>query len=115
MPSMRKLPAVLVALILTPNYAWAQGADFNADGQIDPDDFFDLADVFGQELPVGSRFDLNGDGRIDINDLYLFTEEFAAIDQGRPDRTDGSPDFALRVDLPGGATMDFALIEQGSS
>ena len=113
MPSMRKLPAVLVALILTPNYAWAQGADFNADGQIDPDDFFDLADVFGQELPVGSRFDLNGDGRIDINDLYLFTEEFAAIDQGRPDRTDGSPDFALRVDLPGGATMDFALIEPG--
>lgn len=112
MTAMRNLP---VFLLLLMSSAWAQGADFNADGRVDADDFFALADVFGQAVSESNRkFDLNGDGRIDFNDIYLVTKEFASIDNGGAQITDHEPDFDLRVDLPGGVTMDFALIEPGT-
>ena len=53
----------------------ARPGDFDADGDIDLDDFFLFVDVFG--LPVSgaeARFDLTGDGVVDFPDLWRFAD-----------------------------------------
>ncbi len=54
-------------------------SDFDADGDVDLDDFFDFAAVFGTktgEAGFEDRFDLVPSGEIDFDDFFFFVGEF---------------------------------------
>ena len=48
-------------------------ADFNADGCVNFDDFFLLADMFGKH---DKQFDLSKNGVVDYDDAQIFEKEF---------------------------------------
>lgn len=51
--------------------------DFDANGQIDLDDFFNLVDHLGLSVfapGFDRRFDLDGDGRVGFDDFFLFVD-----------------------------------------
>jgi len=57
-------------------------SDFNGDDQIDFDDFFLFADVFGQDIgekEERERFDFDGDGRIFYDDFLAFADSFGRL------------------------------------
>jgi hypothetical protein len=52
-------------------------ADFNGDGEVNFDDFFGLAAVFGQPATGGAaKFDLDGDGTVGFGDFFKFADSF---------------------------------------
>ena len=54
-----------------------EATDFNGDGLVDFDDFFQFADAFGQDAE-GDRapYDLDGNGFIDFDDFFIFADAF---------------------------------------
>ena len=54
--------------------------DFNADGQIDLNDFFRFADYFGSSEPY---FDLDGDGLVGFGDFFLLADHFGEEARGK--------------------------------
>lgn len=55
---------------------------FDGDLDVDLDDFFLFADVFGTssaDAGFDSRFDLDGDGAVRLSDFFLFADNFGAV------------------------------------
>ncbi|MSS71304.1 MAG: glucose sorbosone dehydrogenase [Candidatus Latescibacteria bacterium] len=52
-------------------------ADFNGDGEVNFDDFFALAAVFGQQAAgAAAKFDLDADGTVGFGDFFIFADSF---------------------------------------
>jgi|GEM_PF-1061336 len=56
--------------------------DFNLDGSVDFDDFFILADSFGQP-DFNPATDLNGDSAVTFDDFFIFSDNFGATVIGK--------------------------------
>jgi hypothetical protein len=63
----------------TPTDSTEAASDFSGDGVVDFLDFFQFADVFGQQAEGDAvRFDLNNDGAVDLSDFFIFADTFGA-------------------------------------
>ena len=54
-------------------------SDFDADGDVDFDDFFAFAAAFGTrrgEFGFDAKFDLASNGQVDFDDFFAFAAEF---------------------------------------
>ena len=52
-------------------------SDFDGDGRVGFQDFFQFADAFGQPVDESTtRFDLDGDGRVGFQDFFQFADAF---------------------------------------
>lgn len=66
--------------------------DFNGDGEVNFEDFFLFAAVFGQKAASDSaRYDLDGDGEIGFGDFFLFAQDFGRSSRGSKLVSKGSP------------------------
>ena len=72
--------ATTVSTAIKPSFTLKiNPTDFNNDGLVNLNDFFILADVFGQTLTDAAwdpNIDLAPNGKIDFDDFFLFAESF---------------------------------------
>ena len=80
----------------------ALAGDFNGDGAVNFDDFFQFVDVFGQPAEGdAAKFDLDGGGTVDFNDFFQFVDNFGKSLTGKRfadvTETDERTRFALEA------------------
>jgi hypothetical protein len=64
-------------VVTEPDTVVSDPADFSGDGVVDLTDFFQFADVFGQQVTgEDARHDLNDDGIVDFTDFFIFSDAY---------------------------------------
>lgn len=70
----------VIALLGIAGIVEAGRSDFNSDGKVDLNDFFDFSSRFGNragDAAYESKYDLNNNGRIDEADFGIFQDDFS--------------------------------------
>lgn len=67
------------SVVISSRTGGAPSPDFDDNGVVDFDDFFQFASAFGKkrsDAEFDAKFDLDGNGEVDFNDFFIFADAF---------------------------------------